>query len=194
MSPETDRSSPQILRSRGIGACVGTLIGCGWLVYGLGGLPNTIRISLGLLGLAVVISLLRGSGRLIASAKGLPGPDAAARTAHRRAWTLFWINLVVEIVLLNVAVNLLARPDLRPYWIPAISFVVGLHFLPMAGFFSVPSYLGGGAAMMGMAAATAFAMKSGASSPAWLVAGEAIGNAIILWAMAAWGLRTAPRS
>ena len=64
----------------------------------------------------------------------------------------------------------------------------------MAGFFSVPSYLGGGAAMMGMAAATAFAMKSGASSPAWLVAGEAIGNAIILWAMAAWGLRTAPRS
>jgi hypothetical protein len=72
---------------------------------------------------------------LIATARTLSAPDAAARLAARRLWRLFWINFAVEIVLLNVVVNLLARPALHIYWIPAISFIVGLHFLPMASFF-----------------------------------------------------------
>ena len=101
---------------------------------------------------------------------------------------------MVEITLINLALVLLARPALHPYWVPAISFVVGLHFLPMASFFNVPSYRSGGLAMIGLAAANSFAMKSGAVSPQFLVAGEAVGNAVILWSMAAWGLRTAAHS
>ena len=188
---ETHRSLAQILRSRGIGARVGTLIGCGWLISGLYDLPNTIRIPLGLLGLATVVPLLRGSRRLIILARSLPAPDAAALAANRRTWTLFWINLGVEIVLINLALVLLSRPALQPYWVPAISFVVGLHFLPMASFFAVPSYWGGGAAMIGTAAAISLAMRSAVVAPPLLIAGEAVGNAVILWSMAAWGLRTA---
>ena len=104
---------------------------------------------------------------------------------------LFWINLGIEIVLLNLALGLLSRPALHSYWVPAISFVVGLHFLPMANFFAVPSYWGGGAAMIGTSVAVSLAMRSAVVAPPLLIAGEAVGNAAILWSMAAWGLRSA---
>jgi hypothetical protein len=101
---------------------------------------------------------------------------------------MFWINFGVEIVLLNVALNLLASPSLHVYWIPAISLVVGLHFLPMARFFSVPSYWVCGAAMIGTAVAVTLGIWSGSGTPGLLVAGEALINAAILWTTAAWGV------
>jgi hypothetical protein len=61
--------------------------------------------------------------------------------------------------LLNLAVNLLRQPAQRVYWIPAISLIVGLHFLPMASFLRVPSYWGCGVAMMGTAIAVTFAIS-----------------------------------
>ena len=57
MEAATTRSSAQIARSRGIGAWVGTLIGAGWLAYGLAALPNAVRLPLAVIGLAVVVSL-----------------------------------------------------------------------------------------------------------------------------------------
>lgn len=191
MHPAAKRSPSQIARSRGVGAWVGTLIGIGWLVYGLRWFPEGLRFAIGLAGLGAAVALLVASRRLIASARRLPAADAAARAANRRVWTLFWVNFAVEIVLLNIAINLLARPALHIYWIPAISLVVGLHFLPMARFFGVPSFVACGAAMIVVAAAVALAIRAGLDSPQLYVAGEALANAVILWVTAAWGIRAA---
>ena len=149
MKPAAEGSHAQTLRDRGIGAQVGALIGAGWMVFGLLGFSRAVQIGLGLVGLAVVVRLLIGSSRLIASARSRPRLDATAHSGGRRTWFLFWINFAAEIVLLNVAINLLSAPPLRVYWIPAISLVVGLHFLPMASFFGVPSFWACGAAMIG---------------------------------------------
>ena len=191
MSAATTRSVRQIVRSRSIGCWMGSLIGAGWMAYGLSFLPNSVRVPLGLIGLVIVLFLLRWSRQLLASSRNLPEASSAQRAVSRGAWKWFWVNLVAEIVLLNVAVNLLAAPALRIYWIPAISLVVGLHFLPMARFFSVPSYWVCGGAMVMVAALTMLGVRSAlVAAPFVLVAVEAIVNAFILWATAAWGLQT----
>ena len=186
--PAPTRTEAQILRSRGTGSLVGTLIGAGWMASGLTALPNAVRVPLGLAGVGVVVFLLGRSRRMIASSRKLPAPDDAARTANRRVWRWFWLNLLGEIVLLNVAVNLLIAPHLSIYWIPAISLVVGLHFLPMAWFFAVRSYRACGGAMIAVAALTAGGVwAEGVHRGAVLVAMEAVVNAGILWATVAWG-------
>jgi hypothetical protein len=52
MKSVTPKIPAQIVRSRGIGALVGTLIGAGWMAYGIPGFPNMIAGLLGLMGLA----------------------------------------------------------------------------------------------------------------------------------------------
>ena len=190
MAAATMRSARQIVRSRGIGCRLGALIGAGWMASGLAALPNSVRVPLGLIGLAVVVCLLRASRQLVALSRGLPEATSAEGAASRRAWKWFWLNLVAEIILLNVAIILLGAPELRIYWVPAISLVVGLHFLPMASFFGVPSYRVCGGAMVGVAALTTLGLRSSlVAAPLGLVAAEAVVNAFILWATAAWGLR-----
>ena len=161
------------------------------MAYGLLWFPDMVRVLVGLAALVAVILLLVASRQLVISAKNVSAPDAAAQSANRRVWTLFWINFAVEVVLLNVAVGLLAQPALHIYWIPAISLVVGLHFLPMASFFRVPSYWICGAAMIGMAGTITLVLRSEVASPELYAAGEALVNAVILWSTAAWGIRTA---
>lgn len=188
------RNRRQILRSRGIGAGVGTLIGAGWMAYGILWFPNVTRILIVLLSLTIIVPLLRASRQLVALSRELPAPEAAAQAASRRILMLFWLNFALEIVLLNIAINLLARPALQIYWIPAISFVVGLHFLPMAKFFEVPSYWLCGAAMIFAAFVTFLLIRSGALMPRPVIAAEALVNALILWLTAAKGVRSAAES
>lgn len=184
------RSTGQILRSRGMGAGIGTLIGIGWMAYGLIWFPNVVRILLALLGATIVFPLLLGSNRLITASRTMPAPDADQIATSRHVWTLFWLNFALEIVLLNIAINLLQAPSLRVYWIPAISFVVGLHFLPMAQFFRVPYYWICGGAMMAAAIAATIAIRWGIFLPAAITAVEALINALILWLTAAKGIRS----
>lgn len=191
--PVATRSKRQIARSRGIGAIVGTLIGVGWLAYGVLWFSNLVRLLIVLCALSMILPLLINSRRLIAASRQLPLPNPAEQSAHRRVWLLFWLNFTAEIVLLNIAINLLARPSLQIYWIPAISFVVGLHFLPMAKFFRVSSYWTTGSVMMLVAVAMAAVMRSTAVSPFAAAAAEALINALILWLTAAHGLRTGAR-
>ncbi len=160
------------------------------MTYGLASFSNMLHMPLALLGLGIVVVLLRGSRKLMSSSRELPVSNPSANNVNRRIWTWFWLNFVLEIVLLNIAINLLSQPSQRIYWIPAISFVVGLHFLPMAWFFAVPSYWACGAAMMTVAAGTAAMLGLEKGSLTGFVAIEAVINALILWSTVAWGLRT----
>ena len=193
MTPLPEKFLSQTLRSRGVGARVGTLIGAGWMVSGLSGLSLFPAVLLGSVGLAAVLWLLISANQLIGAARKLPTPDAAAKEAHRRARRLFWINLAVEIALINAAIFLLSSPELHRYWVPAISLAVGLHFLPLASISSVPSYWTCGLAMMGVAAIVAVVLALDLSSPQLSIAAEAIVNAVVLWSTAAWGILTNAR-
>lgn len=186
-APDSPRSDSQILRGRGIGGLVGTLIGAGWMAYGLSVLPNLVRLPLGLVGLGVVVFLFYRSCLTVAASRQLPDPGEAARATNRRVWRWFWINFLVEIVLLNVAINLLTAPWQRVYWTPAISLVVGLHFLPMARFFVAPAYWVCGGAMIVVAALTAWGVWAEPHVRMIIVGLEAVANAGILWATVARG-------
>ena len=166
------------------------MIGAGWMVYGLSLCPAVVWIPLGVAGLVSVGWLLRRAQALIGTTGNTAAAEPAARAASRRIWKWFWLNLVVEIVLLNVAVNVLSAPEQRIYWIAAISCVVGLHFLPMAVFMDVPSYWLCGGAMIALALAAAAALAWFSLPGPGVVAAESIGNAFILWATVAWGVRT----
>ena len=187
------RGAAQAVRGRAIGCQVGTLIGAGWLASALVLCPDAVRVLLGLPALALIVFLLSRSTKLLRLSRNLPAPDPAQTAENRRVWRWFWLNLVGEIVLLNVAVNLLAAPPLRVYWVSAISAVVGLHFLPMARFFNVPSYWSCGGAMLLGAAVTASGIHAHVGQPEILTAGEAALNALILWATVAWGMHVITR-
>ena len=195
MNAAPARATSQITRSRGTGAAVGTIFGAGWLAFGISRLPAAWRVAPGLLGLGIALLLLNRSRRVVDFSRTLAAPTSEQHAANRRAWRWFWINFVVEIALLNLAVNLLIAPASRVYWLPAIGLVVGVHFLPMAWFFEVPSYWFCGGAMIGMAALTILALREQAPvSPAVAAAVEAVVNACILWTTVWWGTRGLPGS
>src|SRR3546814_3547949 len=153
-------------------------------------MASAARVPIAIAGVVIAAVLLQRSRRLIAASRHLPAPNEARKKTNRSIWIKFWINFVFEIVLLNIAIMLLSAPSQQVYWVPAISLVVGLHFLPMARFMNVPSYWFCGVVLMLGAAATAFAIGSRAAAPTQLVALESLFNAMVLWATAAWGLRS----
>lgn len=178
---------------RARGTITGSLIAFALLFYGASGFAAGIRYLLLAAGLAVTITLLLGGIALQRRAAAMTGPTPEQRAAGRRIWRWFWLNLLGEIVLLNVAINLLAAPGLRIYWIPAISAVVGLHFLPMARFFRVRNYYAVGAAMIAGAAVAAILIARNPHAAPALIHGEAVVNAAILWIALGTGIRAARR-
>ena len=173
-------------RARGV--VVGSLIALGWAYYGASMLPGGVRAVALAASIAVTGTLLVAAFALLRRVRSMPPSTPPEIAAGRRKWRWFWINLVGEIVLLNVAVGLLASPDLRIYWIAAISAVVGLHFLPMAVFFRVRSYWFVGIAMMIVATVTALAIARHPDRAAAITSAEAWANAIILWSSLAIGI------
>jgi hypothetical protein len=186
-----DRGPAQALKGRARGVIVGSLIAFGWAAYGASGLPSSARYIL-MIGAALVSAALIVAGvGLLRRARSMPTATSAQLLASKRTWRWFWLNLVGEIVLLNIAVNLLAAPDLRKYWIPAISIVVGLHFWPMASFFRTRSYWYVGAAMMIVGVLASFLIAYQYAAASTIVCVEAFCNAIILWSALGVGVAAA---
>src|SRR3546814_16566642 len=103
MNPSVQRSRGQILRSRGIGVRVGTLIGVAWLAFGVGVMASAARVPIALVGVVIAAVLLHRSRRLIAASSRLPAPKEAQKKANRSIWIKFWITFVFEIALQKFA-------------------------------------------------------------------------------------------
>src|SRR3546814_10117922 len=84
MKPLAPRSPAQILRSRAIGARVGTLIGVAWLAFGVSVLANGARVPNAIIGVVIAAVLLQRARRLIAASNRLPAPAEDQERAHRR--------------------------------------------------------------------------------------------------------------
>src|SRR3546814_20568648 len=98
MNPLAPRSPAQILRSRAIGARVGTLIGVAWLAFGVSVLANGARVPIAIIGVVLAAVLLQRARRLIAARHRLPAPDDGQVRSQRMVWIQFWINFGFEIV------------------------------------------------------------------------------------------------
>lgn len=194
-SPEPAPIRPSnALRGRAIGIMIGSLMAFGWAFYAANALAGSVRIVALLIAVGVTAALLIAASAMSRAARSAPDPTAGQRSTNRRAWLWFSLNFIGEVVLLNIAIGLLAAPDLRIYWVPAISVVVGLHFFPMAMFFRTPSYWWVGAAMILAAAIAAYAVAQGSGDAAWWVHGEGAANAVILWSALAAGAFAALRA
>lgn len=115
----------------------------------------------------------------------MPPPVAPESRANRKVRLLFWLNFIIEIILLNIVFQLLTNGSLEDYLIPAISIIVGIHFVPMAFFMKVRPYFFCAAALVVCAVITMVLLQLKVASVDFLAAIEAIANAIILWATAA---------
>lgn len=181
------RSSSYSLGGRGRGVMIGSLMAFGWAFYAVGAVTGVTRIVLILVAAGITIALMVAASAMIRAAKSASTPTADQVSANRQAWRWFWVNFAAEIILLNVAVGLLAAPRLHVFWVPAISAVVGLHFIPMAMFFRVRSYWYVGGAMIGVAAITAYVIAHNPGDAYVRVHEEGLVNAAILWGALAAG-------
>jgi hypothetical protein len=188
-----ERVSTQALTGRARGIIAGSLIALGWAAFGLSGFNPSVRNPLLAVASALTAILLISGIYLERRAHLLPNATPSQVAAGKKARRWFWLNLAGEIVLLNIAINLLAAPTLHIYWVPAISAVVGLHFWPMAQVFRVRSYWWVGSAMMAGAALTAYVETLDAASALAFANGEAIANALILWSALGIGAARARR-
>ena len=105
-------------------------------------------------------------------------------TTERRDRWFHIINAGQWVVILVVG-NVLANSGRGVWVIPAAMFVVGLHFIPLAGLFqNPPHYITGGALML------LSAIYPGLLGPT--NAGGALCAGLILWASALWAVRPKP--
>ena len=161
------------------GSRVAVLIGLGWWLWAVHALPTLVAATLALLGLGAAAWLLRPR----ASSTG----GATVGKARRFPAVGFALLVIAEIAGLNLALWLLRPPALHAYRIPAISLVVGLHFLPMLWLFGRRELVACGAAMTAGAALAAWAIQRGAASDV-IGAWEGAANALILWTTAGYSL------
>src|SRR3546814_13195005 len=115
MNPSGQRSRGQILRSRGIGVRVGTLIGVAWLAFGVSVMASAARVPIAIAGVVIAVVLLQRSRRLIAASRRLPAPNAAQNKANPSILIKFLVNFVFEIVSLNLALHLLPAQPQQAY-------------------------------------------------------------------------------
>jgi hypothetical protein len=138
----------------GIGALVLTYTGAAWAFAALGNRPGaTPAWQFGVLTLPVLLLTALSVTRLVAVARLpiAPGSDAEAiegARRGRRVGVLFGVVFAVEFGSIALAAILLSRAG-RPLLIPVVIVaIVGVHFLPLARIFHVPTYGFGGVVLV----------------------------------------------
>ena len=155
--------------------------GGAWLVFGILGAYGP-RLAFLLPVVAATIALFVASLRKFQ--KNRAAHSAAADSPEsKREGRVFSIVNAVQWALVFIVGLVLSILGHKEWIIPAIIFIVGVHFLPLAVVFKVPRHYATGAAMMLLAAIYPFMAKFGPSSPI-----GCFGSGFILWASAVAGL------
>jgi hypothetical protein len=107
--------------------------------------------------------------------------------ARQRTTRLFHAVNAVQWVAILVVGNLLANIGLSVWVIPAVIFIVGLHFLPLAQLFANRPHILTGAALMLLAVIYPLLAPAGPASPV-----GCLGAGVILWASALRAVKPGP--
>lgn len=163
------------MTSATIGSVVGIAFGCAWGVAGSTGLPRQYRLA-GLI-VSIVISAI-----LIAALLIHPGSHEQGRFDGR----LYGFAVLFEVLAIAGTVFAFQRLNLQGFLMPAIGFIVGLHFIGLWKASEMPVFLWVAAAMCILCAIAVLlpGTKSPGGSDARLVV-SGIGCAVVLWAAGA---------
>lgn len=176
--------SPDAVRaSRAIGAMFYGVFGGVWVGYSAWrGLENRVPA---LIVIAVAtLGVLGRAYRRFSENQAALALDPKTPTTERRDRWFHIINAGQWVVILVVG-NVLANSGRGAWVIPAAMFVIGLHFIPLAGLFqNPPHYITGGALML------LSAIYPGLLGPTNAVGALCAG--LILWASALWAVRPKP--
>jgi hypothetical protein len=179
MQPVNPISSDNCERiGRAFGGALGTiflsLFGLVWILLALAGLKRTNPVAVILLS-SFAAALLVLSVRTIRLTRHLVrNPANAAR--NRRINRLFGLINVVQWAGILLAINLLNHFHLSSWIVPAIIFIVGAHFLPLAYLFGARLYYVTGVALMIWAVAAPQIVPTYFMEPV-----AALGTGAILW-------------
>lgn len=173
------------VRGRATGALVMSFFGAWWAASGL--VPAHApawawaALSTGVLALgAAAVAVLRRHPR--PAAQALPAELADRQRRLGRWFLAIFLAEGLGIFLAINAVTLLGHPQWQP---AAMMTVVGLHFLPLTWVFAYRPHAVTGAALTAWALAYPSLLADGGLAPAGM-----LGAAAILFASAAWALRT----
>lgn len=158
------------------GAAIGAMVGAGfgglWAIAGALGLPAKARMPAIFLSLAV-------TGALAAAAAAIPGPGAGSGIFDG---TVYGIAVAAESIAIAVAATVLRRR--RDFLLPAIGFIVGLHFIGLWKATTLTLFLAVAAGMCAVCLGSLLLERgSGELGPRQAAAG--FGCAMVLWASAA---------
>lgn len=184
-NPVDDAGERLRVRMRAIGALVMSGFGALWCGAGmaLSSAPGWAWIAAALVSLAFGVRARRLLRATPLAAGALPTGIAERK---RRGDRIFAWTSVGEGVGILLAVNVVANLG-HPQWQPAAAMaVVGLHFLPQSTAYDYRPHLLTGGAMTAWALGYPWLFAAGAMAPAGM-----LGAAAILFASAAWALRSA---
>ena len=163
--------------SRAIGAMFFSVFGGAWLTLGVletyGARPAAL-----LPVEAATAALFAAAFRQFRRNRAAHAAAADSPQSQKEGRVFNIVNAVQWTLVFLVATGL--SKSGHPQWtIPAIIFITGVHFLPLAVAFKVPRHYATGAALMLLAVVYPFATPAGPLSPA-----GCFGAGIILWASA----------
>ena len=133
------------MREMVTGAVFMTAFGLAWLPWGIRLLKLPGRMSLGLYIAVIVVA----ASRFAVEAPRLSEPSTAAAQIHWRALrSRFLLINALQYTAIAMAVRVCLRLRRRGLLAPAISLIVGVHFIPLAGLFGFAPYYAVAAAMI----------------------------------------------
>jgi uncharacterized membrane protein len=164
---------------RGIAAIILTSGGFVWFGWGFSALPAPSQgvlvsyLSVAAVLMAFAVRAMRRSRKMM-KVEGVSRSDFWKK--RRKAFSVVVVLEVVGCVVVLALVGVFRRPD----WAAArVSFIVGLHFLPLARIFESAAYYWVGGLMVAWDIVTVTALKS--RNP---TASAAIASGVILWVAA----------
>jgi len=167
--------------SRAIGAMFFTLFGGAWLAFGILGAYGMRLVPLVLIVMGTSL-LFFASLRKFRQNRAAHAADADSPES-KRAGRIFNVVNAIQWTLVFVVATALSSLGHKEWTIPAIIFIVGIHFFPLAVAFKVPRHYATGAALTLLAVFYPFISTAGPTSPV-----GCLGAGIILWASAAAAL------
>lgn len=128
------------LQSTANGLFVGTIIGLMWFFYGVFLISEPYKYILLIFGLVITFFLLRNLRKVRKKGNEMPNPTRLQTNSYKKKVILSILNAIAEIILLNLIYYYLIKIGKENLIIPAISIIVGLHFIPMAIFLRIKQF------------------------------------------------------
>lgn len=178
----------QFLKSTATGSFIGIIIGLVWFIYGVFLIYEPYKYILLILGLVITFFLLRNVIKVRKKGNEMLNPTRPQNNSYKKKVLLSIFNTIAEIILLNLICYYLIKIGQEKLIIPAISIIVGLHFIPMAIFLRTKQFYI--SSILTIISGLLFIILSNKLKENTINIFQSILNALALWLTVAASLKT----